>query len=140
MHVVVSGSSGLIGTALQRRLTGEGHQVTRLVRSGASSGGPRAVTWDPAKGVLDPAALEGVDAAINLAGAGIGDHRWTPEYKQTVLDSRVRSTELLAGVLARLEPRPKVFLSGSAVGFYGDRGDEVLDESSGPGTGFLPEV
>src|SRR4051812_34752228 len=142
MHVVVSGSSGLIGTALQRRLTSDGHRVTRLVRSRPASGpgAPGTVAWDPARGVLDPASLVGVDAAVNLAGAGIGDHRWTDEYKRTVMDSRVRSTELLSGVLARLEPRPTVLLSGSAIGFYGDRGDEVLDESSGPGSGFLSEV
>src|SRR4051812_8017125 len=138
MHVVVSGSSGLIGTALQRRLTSDGHRVTRLVRSRPASGpgAPGTVAWDPARGVLDPASLVGVDAAVNLAGAGIGDHRWTDEYKRAVMDSRVRSTELLSGVLARLEPRPKVLLSGSAIGFYGEPGGEALCGSVGPRGGL----
>lgn len=135
MDVAVTGSSGLIGTALVRRLTADGHTVRRVVRSG--EGGVR---WDPAAGIIDADALAGVDAVVHLAGAGIGDHRWTEAYKRLVLESRVQGTGLIAATMAQLDPKPSVLLSGSAVGFYGDRGDEVLTEESPPGAGFLPEV
>ena len=96
--------------------------------------------WDPAAGTIDAAALEGHDAAVNLAGAGIGEHRWTPKHKAAIRDSRVQGTGLLARTLASLDRPPSVLASGSAVGFYGNRGDEELTEDSGPGTGFLADV
>ena len=103
-------------------------------------GGPTEVRWDPARGSVDAAALEGHDAAVNLAGAGIGDRRWTAKHKAAIRESRVQGTGLLARTLASLDRPPAVLASGSAVGYYGDRGDEELTEESGPGTGFLAEV
>lgn len=138
MKVAITGSTGLIGSALVRSLEADGHQVTRLVRGQPS--GPRQVAWDPTGGVIDAAGLEGHDAAVHLAGAGLGDHRWTDDYKAKVLDSRVAGTSLLAETLASLDRPPAVLASGSAVGYYGDRGDEELTEASPPGTGFLAEV
>jgi uncharacterized protein (TIGR01777 family) len=137
MRILMSGGSGLIGTALNHRLTSDGHQVLRLVRRQAKAD---ELTWDPASGHLDPAVFDGCDAVINLSGAGIGDKRWTDDYKRELLDSRVQSTELLANTMAELDDKPSVFLSGSAVGWYGDRGDERLDELSTPGSGFLSDV
>jgi uncharacterized protein len=138
MKVVVTGSHGLIGGALVKALKADGHDVTRLVR--AEPTGPGEVRWDPAAGTIDIAALEGHDAAVHLAGVGIGDHRWTDEHKAAVLDSRLQGTSLLASTLAGLSSPPRVLASGSAVGFYGDRGDEQLTEQSGPGRGFLADV
>jgi len=138
VRIAVTGSSGLIGTALVTALHAGGHDVVRLVRRPARQ--PDEVTWDPEAGTVDVDALAGVDGAVNLAGAGVGDHRWTDAYKQTVLGSRVNSTRTLATALAALDPLPRVLVSGSAVGYYGDRGDEPLTEASGPGTGFLTEV
>ena len=140
MRIAVSGSNGLIGTALLGRLRGDGHDVVRLVRGERSAAGPGDVSWDPHAGRLDPRDLAGVDAVVNLAGAGIGDHRWTDEYKRTVMQSRTRSTNLLSEVIATADDGPRTLLSASAIGFYGDRGDEELDESSGAGQGFLAEV
>jgi uncharacterized protein (TIGR01777 family) len=137
MRVAISGSSGLIGTALRRHLANAGHEVVRLVRGAP---GPGDVTWDPAAGRLDERDLAGIDAVVNLSGAGIGEHRWTDEYKREVLDSRVEATSTLARALADATDGPRVLLSGSAIGFYGDRGDEQLDEGSSRGTGFLAEV
>lgn len=137
MRVLVTGSHGLIGTALTERLEAEGHQVTRLVRGEA---GPGRVAWDPAGGTIDSAGLEGHDAVVHLAGEGIGDHRWTDAHKARILDSRRTGTTLLAEALAGLSARPSVLVSGSAVGYYGDRGDEELTEQSGPGSGFLADV
>ncbi len=130
MRILISGSSGLIGSALRRHLTAHAHDVVRLVRSEPA---PGEVRWDPATGDLDPAAFDGVDAVINLSGAGVGDRRWTAERKAEIVDSRVNPTRLLAETMADLPQRPEVFLSSSAIGFYGDRGDAVLTESSGPG-------
>jgi uncharacterized protein (TIGR01777 family) len=138
MDVLVTGSSGLIGTALVRGLRAAGHRPVRLVRGEATE--PDAVTWDPVAGTIDRARLDGAEAAVNLAGAGIGDHRWTTEYKRIIRTSRLSSTQLLARTLASLEPRPRVLLSGSAIGIYGDRGDEPLTEQSELGTGFLADV
>jgi uncharacterized protein (TIGR01777 family) len=138
VRIVVTGSSGLIGTALVARLRTAGHDVLRLVRRP-----PRAadeLQWDPAAGEVDVAGLAGVDAAVHLAGAGVGDRRWTHSYKQTIRASRVDGTRTLATALAALDPRPRVLVSGSAVGYYGDRGDEVLTEDSPGGEGFLAEV
>ncbi|NNE12573.1 MAG: TIGR01777 family protein [Ilumatobacter sp.] len=138
MHVGITGASGLIGTALTQHLRQHDHQVSALVRRTA---GTHEIEWDPSGGRLDPAAIEPLDAVVHLAGAGIGDHRWTEEYKQTILDSRVDGTTLLANTLASLgSDGPRVLLSGSAIGFYGDRDDETVDERSVGGTGFLPEV
>lgn len=138
MRIAVTGSSGLIGSAVVARLEAEGHDVLRLVRSAAT--GPGQVQWDPSSGSIDAAALSGVDGAVHLAGEGIGTKRWTPAQKQKILDSRVKGTRLLAETLAALDPRPSVLVSGSAVGYYGLRGDEILTERSDPGSGFLAEV
>ncbi|MET0458030.1 MAG: TIGR01777 family oxidoreductase [Ilumatobacteraceae bacterium] len=137
MRVAVTGSHGLIGTALLARLRADGHVGVPVVRSTAKHD---EIGWDPAAGRLDPRELSGVDAVVNLAGAGIGDHRWTDDYKREVMESRTKGTALLARTLADLADGPRVLLSGSAVGYYGDRGDEELDERSAPGTGFLTEV
>ena len=137
MKVAITGSSGLIGTALRGALTAAGHRVVPVVRRAARDG---EVAWNPAEGTIDAAGLEGIDAVVNLAGAGIGDKRWTEERKRVVLESRTASTDLLARTLASLDRPPSVLLSGSAIGFYGDRGDEVLTEQSPPGDGFLAEV
>ena len=131
--VVVSGSSGLIGSALVTRLAAAGHHVMRLVRRPALAG---EIRWDPAAGELPAADLEGVDAVIHLAGAGIGDKRWTAARKAEILESRTTSTGLLARTLATLDRPPSVLLSGSAVGIYGARGDEQLDESATTGDGI----
>jgi uncharacterized protein len=138
MRIVVSGASGLIGTALIAHLRSAGHDVRSLVRRPPRS--PAEIRWDPAAGSLDPDALAGVQAAINLSGAGIGDRRWTDKYRRLVVDSRTDSTTLLASTLAKLDPLPDVLLSGSAIGYYGDRGDEQITESSPAGTGFLANV
>lgn len=137
LKIVVSGSHGLIGGALVAAATEGGHSVTRLVRG---IPGPGDAGWDPAEGTIDAAALEGHDAVVHLAGAGLGDHRWTRAYKERILNSRVRGTLLLAKALAGLDRKPAVLASGSAVGFYGDRGDEEVTEDTGPGPGFLAEV
>jgi uncharacterized protein (TIGR01777 family) len=137
MRILMSGASGLIGTALSSHLAADGHTVTRLVRREAKTD---EIKWDPAAGVLDPAAFDGCDAVINLSGAGIGDKRWSDDYKKELLASRLQATELLAGTMAALDVPPSVFLSGSAVGWYGDRGDERLDELSTPGDDFLSDV
>jgi uncharacterized protein (TIGR01777 family) len=137
MRVIVSGSHGLIGGELSAALEGDGHQVTRLVRGIPR---PGEAGWDVKEGWIDAAALEGHDAVVHLAGAGLGDHRWTRTYRREILASRVQGTLLLARTLARLDAKPTVWASGSAVGYYGDRGDEEVTEATGPGAGFLAEV
>ena len=137
LKVVVTGSHGLIGSELAMTLERAGDEVTRLVRS---QPGPSDAVWDLREATIDAPALEGHDAVVHLAGAGIGDHRWTDAYKREVYDSRVRATVLLCETLAKLDRPPRVLVSGSAVGLYGDRGDEELTEASGPGTGFLAEL
>jgi uncharacterized protein len=138
MQVVVTGSSGLIGSALVSSLERAGHRVLRLVRRPPR--GALEAHWDPAAGTLDPAPLEGVEAVIHLAGESIARLRWTAAVKARVRDSRVLGTRLLSERLAGLGRRPRVLVSASAVGWYGNRGDEVLDESAGPGAGFLAAV
>jgi uncharacterized protein (TIGR01777 family) len=138
VKVVITGASGLIGTALVRDLRGDGHDVLRLVRHAPTASDE--AHWDPAHRLLDPAVFAGADAVVHLAGAGVGDKRWTESYRKTILDSRVSGTTTLAQTLAGLETPPAVLVSASAVGFYGDRGDQVLDESSPTGDGFLAEV
>jgi uncharacterized protein len=139
VRVAVTGSSGLIGTPLIARLQAEGHDVVRVVRRPVATG-ESALRWDPAAGTIDAAALAGVDAVVNLAGPGIGDQRWTEERKRELGESRVRGTALLASALAALDPRPSVLVSGSAIGYYGERGDEVLTETSGPGDDLLARL
>jgi uncharacterized protein (TIGR01777 family) len=138
VKIAVTGASGLIGTALVTRLHAAGHDVVRLVRRRPRAAGE--VQWDPEAGVVDTAGLAGLDGAVHLAGAGVGDHRWTDEYKRTILDSRVLGTRTLVKALTSLDPLPRVLVSGSAVGFYGTRGDEVLTEASPGGEGFLADV
>jgi uncharacterized protein (TIGR01777 family) len=138
MRVAVSGSTGLIGGALVARLRREGHTVARLVRS-AKDAGPGDVVWDPAAGTLDAAALEGMDAVVHLAAENVGT-RWTAEKKRRIRDSRVNGTRLISETISRLTRPPRVLVQASATGFYGDRGDEVLDETSAGGSGFLAEV
>ncbi|MEV5883138.1 TIGR01777 family oxidoreductase [Streptomyces sp. NPDC052020] len=137
-RVAVAGASGLIGGALARSLIADGHEVVRLVRRAPR--GPGEVRWDPERGQVDAAGLAGCDAVVNLAGAGIGDRRWTAAYKDRIRRSRVLGTTALAGALARLEPRPRVFVSGSAIGYYGETGARAVDESAPPGKGFLPAL
>ncbi|HEX9779773.1 MAG TPA: TIGR01777 family oxidoreductase [bacterium] len=138
MHVLVSGSSGLIGSALRRSLLQDGHRVTRLVRA-APRPGDDAVLWDPS-GAADPAGLSGADAVVHLAGEHIASGRWTAAKRARIRHSRVDGTRVLAETLARADARPGALICASAVGFYGDRGEEVLREDSPPGSGFLPEV
>ncbi|MGZ4804809.1 MAG: NAD-dependent epimerase/dehydratase family protein, partial [Ilumatobacteraceae bacterium] len=116
MRILISGATGLIGTALSDSLTSAGHAVTKLVRREAATG---EVSWDPKAGRLDSSAFEGCDAVINLSGANIGDKRWTDDHKRELLSSRIETTQLLAETMAGLEHKPAVFISGSAVGWYG---------------------
>src|SRR5581483_1187134 len=138
MRVVVTGASGLIGSALIRALRADGHDVRRLVRRE-----PRAADesrWDPTRQEIDPAALDGVDAVVHLAGVGVGDKRWSEKHKRAVLDSRVDGTTTISRAVADHRDGVKVLVSASAVGWYGDRGDDVLEETEPSGVGFLAEV
>jgi len=137
VRFVVGGASGLIGTALVAGLESRGHDVVRLVRTKA---GPGDSVWDPQSGRLEASVISGADVVVNLAGAGIGDKRWTADRKELLVRSRVESTALLAQTMVEASDPPGVFLSGSAVGFYGDRGDEELDETSPPGEGFVADL
>jgi uncharacterized protein (TIGR01777 family) len=136
-RVAITGSSGLIGSALSAFLRERGDEVVHLVRRPSRT--PDEITWDPTSRQLDPASLDGVTAVVNLAGAGVGDQRWTPKYQQQILASRVDSTHTIATALAQRGGEARL-VSGSAVGFYGDRDDEVLTEDSSAGSGFLTEV
>ena len=135
-RVAITGSSGLVGSALATRLESEGHAVLRLVRGPAGTG---EAHWDPERGEIDAAALEGMSAVVNLAGENIGQ-RWTPQVKERIRRSRVEGTALLAGALASLRDPPDVLVNASAMGYYGDRGDEWLTEESSPGADFLAGV
>ena len=137
MKVLVTGSSGLIGSALMPALRGAGHTVVPLVRGRP---GPGFARWNPDDGSLDRGALDGVDAVVHLAGENIAAGRWTPAHKARIRDSRVQGTALLVRALRELDRKPRVFVSGSAVGFYGDRGTALLDEGSARGRGFLADV
>ncbi|NKB72418.1 MAG: TIGR01777 family protein [Candidatus Latescibacteria bacterium] len=139
MQILLSGSSGLLGSALAPRLESLGHSVVRLVRASSVVNGPQ-IQWSPQAGLLESEALEHIDAVIHLAGENIGGKRWSPEQKARILASRTQPTSLLARTLAALDHPPQVLICASATGFYGDRGDEILDEDSAVGTGFLPEV
>jgi uncharacterized protein (TIGR01777 family) len=130
----------MVGRALCETLVGQGHDVVKLVRRPVRTGEVGAIAWDPAAGAIDAAGLEGLDGVVHLAGAGIADHRWTPSQKAAILDSRVQGTGLLARTLAGLASPPPVMLSGSAIGIYGTRDDEMLTERSPAGDGFLADV
>jgi len=136
MKILVSGSTGLVGCALVPFLTQHGHLVTRLVRSKEQPG----ILWNPAGGLISSTPFEGFDAMIHLAGENIASGRWTDEKKKLIRDSRVRGTQLLSETLARLKQPPQTFISASAVGYYGDRGNEILNEERPPGKGFLADV
>lgn len=137
MRIVVSGASGFIGSALVKALDAEGQDVVRLVRRAAKK--PNEVSWNPARGELDVRGLSECRAIVHLAGENIAG-RWTEAKMVRILDSRIRGTRLLAEAMGRVGGRPKVFVSASASGYYGDRGGEVLSERSAPGVGFLPDV
>jgi uncharacterized protein (TIGR01777 family) len=137
MHVLISGATGLLGSALIPELEGGGHRVILLSRSRSSGD---TIHWDPSSGTLDPSRLEGVDAVVHLAGESIAEGRWTPEKKRRIAESRRQGTRLLAETLAGLPGPPEVMVSASAVGYYGDRGNELLREESEPGSDFLAEV
>lgn len=137
MRISVTGSSGLIGSALVPFLTAQGHEVGRVVRSTTAAGAWR---WDPGAGHVDAGAVNGNDAVVHLAGEAIAAGRWSAARKARIRDSRVRGTRVVAEAVARANPRPKALLCASAMGFYGDRGDERLTEASAPGRGFLSEV
>lgn len=144
MRIAVTGSSGLIGSALVRSLLADGHQVVRLVRHRRTLGprpdGSVAIGWNPERGEIDRAGLDGVHAVVHLAGAGVADHRWTQAYKQRIQDSRVLGTRTLAAVLPALDAPPGVLVSASAVGYYGQTGAELIDETSPAGEDFLARV
>lgn len=137
-RIIVTGSHGLVGSAVVRQFRAEGHQVIRLVRR--EPVGDDEVRWDPESGRLDAAVFENAELVVHLAGANIAARRWSEQVKQRIRDSRVRGTELLGERMLQASSRPRVLLSASAIGFYGDRGDEELTESSPPGEGFLAEV
>lgn len=139
MEILITGSSGLIGSALIPLLEGEGHQILRLVRHKKVAGEDVAV-WDPEAGKLETSSLEQTDAVIHLAGENVGAAHWTKERKKRIRKSRIRGTQLLSESLSRLAVPPRVLVSASAVGFYGSRGDEVLTEESPPGSDFLAEL
>jgi len=134
--ILVAGSSGLIGTALVGSLRADGIEVRRLVRSSSVDGG---VVWDPVAGHLPAEAFDGVTVVVNLGGRSIGERRWSAAEKQRLFDSRIAPTRLLAETIARL-PEPPALLTGSAIGIYGDRGDQIVDESATPGSGFLASL
>ncbi|MEO7521260.1 MAG: TIGR01777 family oxidoreductase [Gemmatimonas sp.] len=138
MRIAITGASGFIGTALAAFLSTGGHDVLRIGR-GPVSPGKTDISWDPERGKLDAKSLDGVDAVIHLAGASIAE-RWTPEHRRAIRESRVEGTSLLAHTLASLSRKPRVLLSGSAIGYYGVRGDEILDETSRAGTDYLAET
>lgn len=138
MHIVISGASGLLGSTLVPALRQNGHSVLRLVRHPVRDADE--IEWEPASGRLDPAALGGVDAVINLSGAPVAGHRWSPQHKQLVRTSRVEPTRTLALAVAAAEPRPRLLLSASAIGWYGETGETPVDERTPSGEGYFPSV
>jgi uncharacterized protein (TIGR01777 family) len=139
MKIVLSGAGGLIGFALMPSLEAAGHEVVRLVRR-ASEAGSNEEIWDPASGRLDPAVIDGADAVINLNGRNIADGRWSSAVKNALRSSRLDATRTIVEAISRANERPGVLINASAVGFYGDRADEILDEGSSQGEGFLAEL
>lgn len=138
MKILISGASGLIGSALKTALNARGDHVVSLTRRNARN--DDEITWDPSSNTLDPSRLTNIDGVIHLAGENIASRRWTATQKARIRDSRVQGTTLLAQTLASISPPPKVFISASAIGYYGNRQDEILTEDSQPGEGFLPDV
>jgi uncharacterized protein (TIGR01777 family) len=138
MQVLISGASGFLGTKLARSLAADGHQVRRLVRHAPQAADE--IRWDPARGQLDPAAVEGTDAVINMSGASVNGRRWTEAYKRELRDSRIDTTSTLAKTIAATDRKPAVLVNASAVGFYGDTGDQPVSERSPRGTGFLADL
>ena len=138
MKILISGASGLIGSALKTALRERGDRVLSLTRRNARN--DSEITWDPSSDTLDPTRLTNIDGVIHLAGENIASRRWSTAQKARIRDSRVRGTTLLAQTLASISPLPKVFISASAIGYYGNRKDEILTEESQPGEGFLPDV
>jgi uncharacterized protein len=138
VRIAITGASGLIGSALTASLRGDGHDVRRLVRRPPHA--DDEVRWDPTAGTVDLDGLTGTEAVVHLAGAGIGQRRWTGAYKRQLRDSRVRGTTTIATAVAALDPRPRVLVSASAIGIYGDTGDREVDEDSPAGAGFLADV
>lgn len=138
MRVLITGGTGLIGQGVRKQLRAEGADVLILSRKPAVTG--ESIQWDPDAGRIDHSSLEGFDAIIHLAGENIGAGRWTDARKERILRSRVDSTRLLAETIVQLESPPQVVISSSAIGYYGDRGDELLTEESAPGAGFLTDV
>ncbi|KLR61183.1 TIGR01777 family protein [Actinobacteria bacterium IMCC26207] len=154
MKIALTGASGLIGTQLMDALLRDGHELTQFSRpnsapaaskasgvdAGAAASAVRRASWDPSRKLIDASALKGIDAVIHLAGVGIADSRWTAQQKDRILTSRTLGTSLLATALAAMDQPPAVLLSGSAIGYYGEHGDEVLDESGTPGSDFTARV
>lgn len=136
MRIAIAGSSGLIGTALVEKLRADGNEVLRLVRRSATAS--TEIAWNPNTGSLQTELLKGCDAVINLAGAGVGDHRWTAKYKQEILDSRVNTTKLISHAV--VQAGVPTLINASAIGYYGDTGSNEVDENSSRGQGFLPDV
>ncbi|HEY2673782.1 MAG TPA: TIGR01777 family oxidoreductase [Rugosimonospora sp.] len=138
MRIIIGGASGFIGRPLVQRLRDSGHDVVRLVRR--DSRGPDEITWRPNQGELDVAVLDGADAVINLAGVGVGDQRWNEEFKKLLRSSRINATSTIAKTAAAAKSPPRVLINASAVGYYGDTGEQEVDESGPAGTGFLPDL
>jgi uncharacterized protein (TIGR01777 family) len=138
MKILISGATGLIGTALIKSLEPQGHEIFRLVRHAPNS--QQEVEWSPDRYSIALARIEGFDAVVNLAGESVSEGRWTEEKKRRIRESRVKGTKLLGDALANLAQPPRTFICASATGYYGNRGDEVLTETSPPGTDFLAEV
>lgn len=137
MRVAITGATGLIGSALVDGLRARDHEPIRIVRSEPQG---TDIVWAPSEGTLDPQSLAGVDAVVNLAGPGIGDHRWTDEYKRTLHDARVKATHLIASAMAGLDSGPRVLVSGSAIGYYGSSRDATFDETSPAADDFLARL
>ena len=140
MKVLVTGASGFIGQRIVKALAKQRHEILRLTRSAADPGDPRSIHWNIEAGELDPAALEGLDAVIHLAGENLSAKRWTPAFKAQILESRVKGTQLLLSALERTAVKPKAFIAAAAIGYYGNRGAQELSEDSEAGTDFLAQV